>query len=75
MEQSGLTRWNVAEFAVLHTLHAGVPGRYGLHCFTSWCDLMVCLFAHQCPTNCVEHDGLCLREVWRVCVCVFVYMC
>jgi len=29
MEQSGLTRWNVAGLAVLYTLHAGVYGRYG----------------------------------------------
>ena len=52
IEQSGLTRWNVAELAVLYTLHAGVPGRYGLYCTASWCDMMVCLFVHQCPTNC-----------------------
>ena len=52
MEQSGLTRWGVDELAVLYTLHAGVPGRYGLRCTTSWCDLMVCLFPHQCPTSC-----------------------
>jgi len=51
MEQSGLTRWNVAEFAVVYTLNAGVPG-YGLRCTASWCDLMVCLFAHKCPTSC-----------------------
>jgi len=30
MEQSGLTRWNVDELAVLYTLHEGVNGRYGL---------------------------------------------
>ena len=30
----------------------GVPGSYGLRCTASWYDLMVCLFAHQCPTNC-----------------------
>ena len=52
MEQSGLTRWNVAELAVVYTLIAGVPGRYGLHCTASWCDLMVCLIAHQCATSC-----------------------
>ena len=46
MEQSGLTRWNVAEFGVLYTLHAGVYGRYGLRCTAGWCDLMVCLFTH-----------------------------
>ena len=35
------------------SLHSvGVPGRYGLRCTSSWCDLMVCLFVHQCPTSC-----------------------
>jgi len=52
MEQSGLTRWNVDELAVLYTLHADVPGRYGLHCTASWCDMMVCLFVHRYPTSC-----------------------
>jgi len=46
---SGLTRWSVDELAILYTLHAGVPGRYGLRCTTTWCDLMVCFFPHQCP--------------------------
>jgi len=45
------TAWSVDELAVLYTLHAGVPGRYGLRCTTSWCDLMVCLFPHQWPTS------------------------
>jgi len=35
MEQSGLTRWSVDELAVLYTLHAGVPGHYGLRCIAS----------------------------------------
>jgi len=61
MEQSGLTRWNVADFAVVYTLNAGVPG-YGLRCTASWCDLMVCLLTSALQV--VEHDGLCLREVW-----------
>jgi len=45
MEQSGLTRWSVDELTVLYTLHAGVPGHYGLPCIASWCDLIVCLFS------------------------------
>ena len=52
MEKSGLTRWSVDELAVLYTLHVGVPGHYGLRCIASWCDLIVCLFPHQCPTSC-----------------------
>jgi len=52
MDQSGLTRWNVADLAVLYTLYVGVHGRYGLRCTASWCDMMVCLFVHQCPTSC-----------------------
>ena len=35
MEQSGLTRCSVDELAVLYTLHAGVPGHYGLRLFSS----------------------------------------
>jgi len=35
MEQSGLTRWSVDELAVLYTLHAGVPGHYGLRLIAS----------------------------------------
>jgi len=77
MEQSGLTRWNVAELAVLYALHAGVPGRYGLHCTVSWCDMMVCLFVHQCPTNCRESRAWSAGSVASVCVffCVHVLAC
>jgi len=43
MEQNGLTRWNVAELAVLYTLQAGVPGRYRLHYTASWTANFVCM--------------------------------
>ena len=42
-------RWSVDEPAVLYTLHAGVPGHYGLRCIASWCDLIVCLFSSPVP--------------------------
>jgi len=40
MEQRGLSRWSVDELAVLYTLQAGVPARYGLRLTASWCDMM-----------------------------------
>jgi hypothetical protein len=40
MEQCGLSRWSVDELAVLYTLQAGVPARYGLRLTASWCDVM-----------------------------------
>jgi len=40
MEQRGLSRWSVDELAVLYTLEAGVPARYGLRLTSSWCDVM-----------------------------------
>jgi len=40
MEQRGLSRWSIDEFAVLCTLQAGVPARYGLRLTASWCNMM-----------------------------------
>jgi len=83
MEQSGLTRWSVDELAVLYTLHAGVPGRYGLRCIASWCDLIVCLFSSPVP---YKLSSMTVFVYWKcneyVCVlfaCVsvrlYVFMC
>ena len=73
MEQSGLTRWSVDELAVLYTLQAGAPGHYRLRCIASWFDLISVCFLTS-VLQAVEHDGLCLLEVWRACVC-FVCVC
>jgi len=76
MEQSGLTRWGVDKLAVLYTLHAGVPGRYGVRCTTSWCDLNSCLCPYQCPTSCRAWQALSTGSLASLCVfCVRVLTC
>ena len=87
MEQSGLTRWSVDELAVLYTLHVGVPGHYRLRCIASWCDLIFCLFPHQCPTSCItgfvywkcgEHVCVlfaCVSVRLYVLMCMYLSLC